>query len=567
MNSVGKAEMCNLYCELSPKFGKSLPKTLLRHNEDGICNAICRALDGTYVAASITAIVVVDMLELCNEDPFLANEVVSNPERSLMWVKSQFLVVIGAILRDAGIRIACTTDLALLANLHFEIKNMYPGMTRSLKSFYESINEKVFFTSESDAVRVPGSGSLLFFEASVELVRKVCFSWTRVYRCDNPLCKNNNYIVEKEALDLRGSDGDAYFAASGLRDCPKTSNGPDTKRYVTESKRTYFNVEHTTRNVSVLAYDPEMKCTNCQLALREKQCHHESAFRYEYRLHESMLNIHGYSYFPLATDKCVVVGHIVRNNTLRPELCILGSFSPSGPNALEIRQERDTMSALRSLSQKTHSSFVSNDESHRVLLIVLSIFATREARIIIYTNEVDYVKHYSHTYFTTFGIDVEIRFDLSNIDAHPNALFLRPVDEVDFPKNIHADFVFMVKIDNADIDYEYDREEACGRIVLCGSEMKPDVLPHIQKSFINLRAFFRETINPPKLLSYVHSLSSSLSYLTQKDISQKDVCMIEHTFKNVIVSDTEACEPMRRHKRICIKKDFPPSARDVRSRQ
>lgn len=539
-------EIQRLYDEEVHKLGNVLPKVLLFQNRDHLCAAVQHALGSLRVSCTVSIVVGLDMLAICEEDPLLANTLAANHPRGLCLIRRHLTRLASAMLCRVGITAARASDINMLLDIYFQITSMFSCHTECLKRFYTRIGERAVLVQSGNTVRRgPCSTDLVVLEACVEPCGKEHRSSTRVHRCENPMCRDGDHMIEKEIRHMHAEDActdacckDTLPCASGMRE-----------RYIARSTSQYLVV--SSRNCIKLVLDgpePILRCSNCRLALSERQCSTSAVFRHNYILHDSTTSIRGHSYFPVECGRrCILVGRAVRGTELRPELCILGVFVRTSESAGKIVREKDTASALRSIYKTTHSMFLSNEETHYTLLVILSAFAVATPRVVLFTNEVNYVRHYAMNYFHSFNLDVPVELELGTTGARAGVLVVRP-DADTGCRGSAADFVFHVRVENADINYRYERAAGGKCWKLCSAaEAGQHSLSYIQKAFLSLRAFFRETISPPRLLSYVQTLVSGLAHITQHSVSLADVRFVETLLRSAVVPDVgrHACAGRR----------------------
>lgn len=554
-----------LYEEEAQKLGNALPNVLLSQNRDRVCAAVQHALGSPLVSCTVSVIVMLDMLKICEEDPLLANTLASNHPRGLCLIRRHLTRLLSAMLYRLGITAARASDMDVLLDICFQIASLFSCRTECLRRFYARIGERAFLLqSDSTVRRGPCSTDLVVLEACVEPCGKERRTCTRVHRCENPMCRDGDYVIEKEVRDMHAEDsctgtccGDTLPCASSMR-----------KRYTARSVSQYLVL--SSKNCIKLVLDgpePNLRCSNCRLALSERQCSTSAVFKHSYILHDSTASVRGHSYFPVECGRCVLVGRVVRGSGLQPELCVLGVFARTGESARKMAREKDAENALRSMYRTTHSMFFSDEETHYTLLVILSAFSVATPRVVVYTNEVSYVRHYAMNYFLAFNLDVSVVLELSATETRAGILVVRPDSDVGCQDSA-AELVFHVRVENADIDYRYEKPAGGRCWELCSAEdANLHALPYIQKAFLSLRTFFRETISPPRLLNYIHTLVSGLAHITQQSISPADVRFVEALMRSAVVPDVgrHACAGGRgacagaRHK--------PSSALEIQGRR
>lgn len=538
-------EMQRLYEEEMQKLGNVLPSVLLVQNRDRVCAAVEHALGSPLVSCTVSVAVRLDMLAICEEDPLLANTLAANHPRALCLIRRHLTRLVCAMLHRLGISAARVSDMDVLLDICFQITGMFSCRTECLRRFHARLGERaVLVPSGSTVRRGPCSTDLVVLEACVEPCGVEHRSSTRVHRCENPMCRDGDYVVEKEIRDMHAEDACTDTCCGDTLPCAPSMR----ERYTARSTSQYLVVSSRNCIKHVLdGPEPSLRCSNCRLALSERQCSASAVFRHSYILHDSTATVRGHSYFPIEGGRCVLVGRAVRGTGLRPELCILGVFVRAGESAGKIVRRRDTASTLRSLYRTTHSMFFTDEETHCTLLVILSAFAVATPRVVVYTNEVSYVRHYAMNYFLAFNLDVPVELELSATETRAGVLVVRPDADAGC-RGSAADFVFHVRVENADIEYEYERAAEGRCWELCSAaEAGQHALPYIQKAFLSLRAFFRETISPPRLLSYVHTLVSGLAHITQQSVSPADVRFVEALLRSAVVPDVgrHACAGRR----------------------
>lgn len=560
-------------CKLAGRF----PRSLIYDNQESICSGLERALSDGCVLKTIRATVELDMLKLCNEDPFFAHEIMRSSDASFLWIKNQLLAFLNLVLYQIGIRCSSIVELDYLCNFNFQIKNIVCEEIHTLREFYSKIKETLLLDKNNGYVakRKSCNVGLVFFEAYIEPGVRVHVGRTKVYQCSNPGCKYRKYVIQKELIKEHIEECTEKAACSKGRIQDRRVFPEKVEKQLEVHRKCVSNgewiclsVERDTKCISLALENSNLACESCNLSLKERQCYSDTTFKYKYLLHDSLFTIHAYSYMQIERKRCIVIGNIVRSESMGPELHILGAFPKARRVFASSRYAADKVNNILScLCMYMCRTFACEEKTHNILLTILSIFVIRKSKVLIYTNEVDYIKHYAKNYFFVGDLEPIIKFEFSDIQTSENILFIQHISNLNFKQVSRADFAFLVKISNPEVSYVYQECKWIGKVNTRDTiEITQEGLSYIQKSFISMRGFFRNTISPPKLLNYIHTLSSSFSFLIQKELSQENVQLVESTFRHIIVPDIEDKENLNIHKRICTRNSVSGRASDIRIR-